>query len=48
MTKNKKRSNSIISDNQNLKKKKINKEESIIIINKEIKSLDDLIELGLT
>jgi SpoVK/Ycf46/Vps4 family AAA+-type ATPase len=47
MTKNKKRSNSIISDDQNFKKKKI-KPDPVIIINKEIKSLDDLIELGLT
>jgi SpoVK/Ycf46/Vps4 family AAA+-type ATPase len=50
MTKNKKRSNSILSDSsdKNLKKKKISEPEPVIIINKEIKSLDDLIELGLT
>ena len=45
----KKRSNSSLSDDStSSKKKKSQDAEQIIIINKEIKSLDDLIELGLS
>jgi hypothetical protein len=48
MSKNKKRSNSISSEDVNINKKKIkdNTSDEVIIINKEIKSLDDLIEIG--